>query len=217
MQFSQQTIYDDHFEIKASEIFIAHAQGVMKAEEIDLLEHFMQIINDEMDTNNKNFKLIVPDIFYPYIGQMSDSIKQNLSIKVNAASRDLKSIKLMQQIAKDGYDLSIEVKDQFVLSMLPKDTKFVFIDADIFTILSPEQMSLLAGYECVACCVDDYEKVDTLREQAVKLFCGKFIESPRNLEVQTISPSKAAILSLMASLSDPDIELSKVTHLSIQF
>lgn len=213
MQFSQQTIYNEKFEMAASEIFIEHDESAMNTEEVDLLENFLQIINDEVDRKKKDFKLIIPDIFYPYVGQMSDSIKKNLSIKVDAASRNQKSIDLMTNIYSDGYGLTVNVKDKHVLSILPENTEFIIIDSDIVGMLAEDMQEILIKYRCIASGVDDYDKIDQLKEAGVKLYSGRFIEKPRSIKVKTISPNKASILSLMASLSDPDVELSKITKL----
>lgn len=213
MQFSQQTIYNEKLQMQASEIFIASLPAAMESSQIDLLENFLQIIHDEMHMKVKNFRLIIPDLFYPYISQMNKNIRNHLSIKVQVSSRDAASLALMTQIHEDGYDLSVEVKDQFVIDILPKNTRFVFIDAEVINMLTPEQLALIVSYQCIACEVNDYAQIDRLKEKAIYLYCGQFIETPKLINVQTISPSKTAILSLMSSLSDPDIELKKVTQL----
>lgn len=213
MQFSQQIIYNEKFEMAASEIFIEHNKSSMETEEVDLLENFLQIINDEVDKKKKDFKLIIPDVFYPYVGQMDNAIRKNISIKVNAASRDQKSIDLMTQVYSDGYGLTVEVNDQHVLAMLPENTEYIIIDSDIIGVITEDIQELLQDYKCIASGVGEYENVDTLKEIGIKFYSGQFIEKPRLLNVRTISPNKASILSLMATLSDPDVELSKITKL----
>ncbi len=79
--------------------------------------------------------------------------------------------------------------------------------------LTEDIQELLEQYKCIASGVDDHDKIDSLNEVGIKLYSGRFIETPRSIEVKTISPNKAAILSLMATLSDPDVELSKITKL----
>ena len=42
----------------------------------------------------------------------------------------------MTEIYSDGYGLTVDVKDQHVLSILPENTEFIIIDSDLVGIAS---------------------------------------------------------------------------------
>ncbi len=213
MQFSRQAIYNGKFDVKANEVFVNDSEQSFDDETIDLFTQFLEIIRGEVDKKLDNFHLIIPALFFPYVKLMDNKITKNLFIKVDVASRDQASIDQMLEINKGGFGLAVDIKDRQVIDKLPDNTKYVMINAGVIHLLKEDLANLNSDYICVAKSVDEYNKVDELKKIGVHFYSGNFLETPEKIESGNIAPSKTAILSLMASLSDPDVELDEVTKL----
>lgn len=144
---------------------------------------------------------------------MDKELTKNLIIKIDAASTDPDSIEQMQQINNDGFGLAFDIQAQIVLSKLPLNTELLMIDSKFAHLLEDEIQTLNNNYICVAKDVNKYSQLEELKLLHINFYSGEFLETTEKVNSDQISPSKTAILSLMASLSDPDVELDEVTKL----
>jgi c-di-GMP-related signal transduction protein len=91
----------------------------------------------------------------------------------------------------------------------------VFIDLKYIPCLKDDIPFLTASYKCVASPISDHKQVAALYKAGFHHFCGNFVEKPKEISNTAISPNKTAILNLLATLSDPDVELHKVNKLLV--
>lgn len=211
MQFARRDIYNEKIKPIASEIFINEDSASIANADIDLFERFLKIIVAEVDLKLDKFRFIIPQQLYPYLSQLDKAINRHLSIKIDVASKDKASIELMEKVDEDGYGLAVEVKDQKVLDILPLNTEFVIVDASFIALLEEELPRLNKNCTCIASNVETYAQVEELKGMHVRHFSGSFLEQPEKIEVTAIAPNKTTILSLIAKLSTPDVELEEIT------
>ena len=215
MQFSRRAIYNSDSRPIVNEI-LAHIDNPHTLEDkTELFGRFLSIIVDEVDKKLDDFKLIIPHQFYEFMSAMDEKITERLSVKVDVTSTDKQSLDLMQQICDDGFSMAANLQDAEAIYLLPSNTEYVFIDLKYIPCLKDDIPFLTASYKCVASPISDHKQVASLYKAGFHHFCGNFVEKPKEISSTAISPNKTAILNLLATLSDPDVELHKVNKLLV--
>jgi EAL and modified HD-GYP domain-containing signal transduction protein len=214
MFFSKQSIYNSELKVVANEIIAADD---LRLSDEDLktaaFGNFLNTIVEKADRHLKRFRLLVPVELFLFIRELPEDIRKKTILKVKLSSNKPENYIQAENLIAQGYKVAVDIQDRRSLEAIPHDVSLVVLDNIFMGLVSDEDMVGIDRRKLLVKNIDSYSAFEELKEQKIPFYSGRFIETPKIVTETSMSANKVAVIKLLATLNDPDVELEQVSQI----
>lgn len=214
MQFYKRTIYNRKLNSVANEISTIASSSQDVGENADYQQLFTDFISillsETSSSDSKNFKVIIPFQFTPYLEDVPEEVLKHIVLKVPLRGNDASALETINRLHNNLHSVAIEIKDEAAIPSLPDFAFLYLVDISLLDVI--ENISgRLNLKKLVVNNVDEHHELSSLINQDINYFSGDFILKPKRLKKANIATNKLSVMQLITKLNDPDVELDEVT------